>query len=151
MTSAPAIGFEYRPSRWLGRLLWFLCALATLAVWISAAPWPAKLAMSFAIGVALWRTLARWFDAPLQAAGWGRDGGWSLRLRGEQDCAATLASFRVIGEQAVWLRMSLADGGHANLLLAPDNSDPDIRRRLRMRLAQVEASGTYATGRGPTV
>lgn len=151
MTSAPAIGFEYRPSRWLGRLLFLVSVLATLAVWISAAPWLAKLAISVAIGVALWRALLRWTGVPVQAAGWGRDGRWSLRLRGDQDCTATLASYRVIGTQAVWLRLSQADRGHATLLLAPDNSDADIRRRLRMRLAQVEASGTYATGRGPTV
>lgn len=151
MTSAPAIGFEYRPSRWLGRLLWFVAALATLAVSICAAPWWAKLAISVVIGAALWRTLLRWSGAPVGAAGWGRDGNWSLRIAGGQDTAATLASYRVIGEQAVWLRLSLAGRGHVALLLAPDNSDADIRRRLRMRLAQMEASGTYATGRGPTV
>lgn len=72
-------------------------------------------------------------------------------MRGGQDAAATLASFRVIGEQAVWLRLSLAGQGHVALLLAPDNSDADIRRRLRMRLAQIEASGTSAATRGPTV
>ncbi|KLD65903.1 protein YgfX [Dyella japonica] len=151
MTSAPAIGFEYRPSRWLGRLLWFLSTLAALAVWMSAAPWPVALAIALAIGLALWRTLLRWSGLSVQAAGWGRDGSWSLRLRGDQDSAATLSSYRVIGEQAVWLRLSLAGRGHVALLLAPDNSDADIRRRLRMRLAQVEASGTYAAGRGPTV
>ena len=151
MTSAPAIGFEYRPSRWLGRLLFLVSVLAAIAVWISAAPWPVKFAISIAIGVALWRTLMRWSGVSVRTAGWGRDGSWSLRLRGDQDCAATLASYRIIGSQAVWLRLSLADRGHATLLLAPDNSDADIRRRLRMRLAQVEASGTYAAGRGPTV
>ena len=151
MTSAPAIGFEYRPSRWLRRLLFLVSVLATLAVWMSAVPWLAKLAISVAIGLTLWRTLLRWSGVAVQAAGWARDGGWSLRWRGDQDTAATLASYRVIGEQAVWLRLSLAGRGQVALLLAPDNSDADIRRRLRMRLAQVEASGTYASGRGPTV
>lgn len=151
MTSAPAIGFEYQPSRWLSRLLSFVSVLAALAVWLSAMPWPAKLAITVAIGLTLWRTLARWSGVPVRAAGWGRDGSWSLRMRGGQDAAASLASFRVIGEQAVWLRLSLADGGHMVLLLAPDNSDTDIRRRLRMRLAQVEASGTSAAEHGPTV
>lgn len=151
MTSAPAIGFEYRPSRWLGRLLCLVAVLATLAVWLSAVPWPAKLVISIALGVALWRTLRRWSGVAVQAAGWGRDGSWSLRLRGDQDCAATLTSSRVIGDRAVWLRLSLAGSGQVALMLAPDNSDADIRRRLRMRLAQVEASGTYAAGRGPTV
>lgn len=151
MTSAPAIGFEYQPSRWLGRLLLLVSVLATLAVWSSAVPWLAKLAITFTIGLALWRTWVRWSGAPVRAAGWGRDGNWSLRMRGGQDAASTLASFRVIGEQAVWLRLSLAGQGHVALLLAPDNSDADIRRRLRMRLAQIEASGTSAATRGPTV
>lgn len=151
MTSAPAIGFEYRPSRWLGRLLCLVSVLATLAVWISAIPWPARLAITLTIGLALWRAQVRWSGAPVQAAGWGRDGGWSLRLRGDQDCVATLTSSRLIGDRVVWLRLSLAGRGRVALLLAPDNSDADIRRRLRMRLAQVEASGTYAAGRGPTV
>ncbi len=68
-----------------------------------------------------------------------------------EDAAATLASFRVIGEKIVWLRLSSPGQRQALLLLAPDNSDADIRRRLRMRLAQIEASGTLAAERGPTV
>ena len=150
MTSAPAIGFEYRPSRWLSRVLCLVSALATLAVWICALPWLVKLTLSLAIGLALGLILMRWSGVAVRAAGWGRDGGWSLRWRDEQDSAATLASYRVIGTQAVWLRLSLAGRGRVALLLAPDNSDADIRRRLRMRLAQ-QASGTLAAERGPTV
>lgn len=151
MTSAPAIGFEYRPSRWLGRLLLFVSLLAALAVWLSAIPWLAKLAVTITVLIALWRILARWSNAPVQAAGWGRDGRWSLRMQAGEDTSATLASFRVIGEKALWLRLSLPGRGAVALLLAPDNSDADIRRRLRMRLAQVQASGTLAAERGPTV
>jgi toxin CptA len=150
MTSAPAIGFEYRPSRWLGRLLLLVSSLASLAVWLSAVPWMAKLAVTVAMVFALWRTRNQVSAMPVQAAGWGRDGGWSLRMRAGEDAAATLASFRVIGENVVWLRLCLPGRRHAVLLLAPDNSDADIRRRLRMRLAQVEAAGTYAAERGPT-
>ncbi|CAM5226814.1 Toxin CptA OS=Rhodanobacter lindaniclasticus OX=75310 GN=B1991_15225 PE=4 SV=1 [Rhodanobacter lindaniclasticus] len=36
------------------------------------------------------------------------------------------------------LRMQSAQHGICMLLLAPDNSDADIRRRLRMRLATME-------------
>jgi toxin CptA len=151
MTSAPAIGFEYRPSRWLVRLLFLVSALAGLASWVSALPWPAKLAVTGAIGVALWHSTQRWSAVSVYAAGWGRDGAWSLRMRAGEDVAATLASFRVIGEKAVWLRLSLPGRGHVTLLMAPDNSDADIRRRLRMRLAQMVTSGTLAAERGPTV
>ena len=150
MTSAPAIGFEYRPSRWLGRLLFLVSSLTALAVWLSAVPWTARLAVSVVMILTLRWTLARMSVMPIQAAGWGRDGNWSLRMRAGEDAAATLASFRVIGENVVWLRLSLPGRRHAILLLAPDNSDADIRRRLRMRLAQVQAAGTYAAERGPT-
>jgi len=48
-----------------------------------------------------------------------------------------LTSFRVLGS-FVLLRLSTAGQGVQVLLLAPDNSDADIRRRLRMRLATVQ-------------
>ena len=151
MTSAPAIGFECRPSRWLGRLLVFVSLIAVLATWISAIPWLAKLIVSMGVPLACWRTRMRFSDRWVEAAGWARDGSWSLRVRAGEDVVATLASFRVIGEKIVWLRLSLPGRQSALLLLAPDNSDADIRRRLRMRLAQLEASGTLAAERGPTV
>jgi len=141
MTSAPAIGFEYRPSRWLGRMLLLVSLLAGLAVGLSALSWAVKSAIGVVLVVAVRRSRARWAASPVDAVGWARDGGWSLRIQGGEDLAATLASFRVWGEQAVWLRLSLPERAHVALLLAPDNSDADIRRRLRMRLAQVEAAG----------
>ncbi|AIF47704.1 protein YgfX [Dyella japonica] len=141
MTSAPAIGFECRPSRWLGRLLLFVSLLALLATWLSAVPWPAKLVVTMGVPLACWRARKRFSDQAVEAAGWARDGSWSLRMRSGEDAVATLASFRVVGEKIVWLRLSLTGRRQALLLLAPDNSDADIRRRLRMRLAQVEAAG----------
>jgi len=151
MTSAPAIGFEYRPSRWLSRVLLLVSSLAVLAVATSALPWLAKTVLVIAVSVALWRTLRRGSALPVQAAGWGRDGGWSLRMGTGEDVAATLCAFRVIGDKAVWLRLRVPGHAAVALLLAPDNSDADMRRRLRMRLAQLEASGTLAAERGPTV
>jgi len=142
MTSAPAIGFEVRPSHWLGRLLFSVSLLAMVAIWLCALAWMAKIALSAAVGFACWRAQAGPFKAQVKAAGWSRDGGWTLRMSEGEDMAATLASFRVVGEVAVWLRLALPGRHHVVLLLAPDNSDADIRRRLRMRLAQVEASGT---------
>jgi toxin CptA len=141
MTSAPAIGFECRPSRWLGRLLLFASSLAVVAAWLSASPWPAKLLATIAVAVALRQTSVRWSSMPLAAAGWARDGSWTLQMPVGEDVSATLASFRVVGEQVIWLRWTLPGRRHVALLLAPDNSDSDIRRRLRMRLAQVEAAG----------
>jgi toxin CptA len=141
MTSAPAIGFEYRPSRWLGHLLRIVGFLAGVAALLSGLPWPIRLAMGVAVLLAVRHALAHQAVRSIEAAGWARDGSWSLRVHSGEDVTAGLASFRVWGEQFVWLRLSLPRKRHAALLLAPDNSDADLRRRLRMRLAQLEAAG----------
>lgn len=141
MTSAPAIGFECRPSRWLVRLLSLVSLLAVIAIWLSGVPWGARLLMTLLVAFALRQTWLRLSSAPVDAAGWGRDGSWTLRMRAGDDVTAELAGFRVVGATAVWLRWSLPGRRAVSVLLAPDNSDADIRRRLRMRLAQLEAAG----------
>jgi toxin CptA len=156
MTSAPAIGFEYRPSRWLGRVLLTVAALAALALWSSATPLLIKSMLSLVLVTAAVRSLLRFVRSPVLAAGWSQQGGWTLRLAGGEDQAATLGAFRVVGEQLVWLHLVTPGLGPCSLLLAPDNSDADIRRRLRMRLALAEpltapAPGTLPAERGPTV
>ena len=151
MTSAPAIGFEYQPSRWLIRVLGMAALCAVLAIGLSGWPWWLALPASSLPPWALWRTSRAWLASPVLAAGWSREGAWNLRMRGGEDIVASLVSCRVIGRRAVWLRLALPAGRHAVLLLAPDNSDADIRRRLRMRLAQWSAPGTSVAERGPTV
>jgi toxin CptA len=141
MTSAPAIGFEYRPSRWLNRLLLAVSMLAALAVALCALPWGIKLAMGVVLLVSLRQALMRQAARSVEAVGLAHDTGWSLRMSAGEDVTATLGSFRVWGENFIWLRLCLPGQGHVPLLLAPDNSDADIRRRLRMRLAQIEAAG----------
>ncbi|MHB1059708.1 MAG: protein YgfX [Rhodanobacter sp.] len=137
MTSAPAIGFEYRPSRLLRRTLVLAAALAVLAVALSALALWLKGVLVLAVSMATWRSLRRLAMEPVAAAGWGADDGWMLRLADHEDLPATLASFRVLGA-FVLLRLRTAEQGVRVLLLAPDNSDADIRRRLRMRLATLQ-------------
>ncbi|WP_108473074.1 protein YgfX [Rhodanobacter thiooxydans] len=137
MTSAPAIGFEYRPSRWLRRTLVLVAALALLAVALSALPMWLKLLLAVLVLLATWHALRRLAAGPVVAAGWGADDAWTLRMRNHDDMAATLASSRVLGA-FVLLRLRTAERGMQVLLLAPDNSDADIRRRLRMRLATIQ-------------
>lgn len=141
MTSAPAIGFEYRPSRRLRQALVLVAALAWLAVALSALPVWLKLLLAAAVAMATWRTLRRLAAAPVTAAGWSADDAWTLHLADHQDMPATLASFRVLGV-FVLLRLRTAERGVQVLLLAPDNSDADIRRRLRMRLATIQPGET---------
>ena len=137
MTSAPAIGFEYRPSRLLRRTLVLVAALAVLAVALSALAIWLKGLLVLAVAVAAWRSLRRMAMEPVAAAGWSADDGWTLRLADHEDLPAMLASFRVLGT-FVLLRLRTAEQGVRVLLLAPDNSDADIRRRLRMRLAALQ-------------
>ena len=138
MTSAPAIGFEYRPSRWLRWVLCVVAALALLGVVVCALPAWLKVLVSAGVFLVTWREVQRWTRSPVFAVGWGgMDRGWTLQFAAGRQVSATLLSFRVLG-QFVLLRLR-TDGGVQVLLLAPDNSDADLRRRLRMRLATLQA------------
>ncbi|MBN8921835.1 MAG: hypothetical protein BGP10_14770 [Rhodanobacter sp. 68-29] len=138
MTSAPAIGFEYRPSRWLPRLLWAVALLAVLAIALSGLHAALKALLAVLTVAAVFRAVRRWSSSPVTAAGWSAEGGWSLRLADHSDAPASLASFRVLGA-CILMRLRAPALGEQVLLLAPDNSDADIRRRLCMRLATVQA------------
>ncbi|SFS12428.1 toxin CptA [Dyella sp. OK004] len=138
MTSAPAIGFEYRPSRLFGRCLVAMAGLAGLAVVLAGVGLWLKALLLAGVGIALFRVLAAQAQQPVRAAGWAADGNWGLRLHQGQDVVAVLLSFRVLG-MFLLLRLRSTEGREAALLLAPDNSDADLRRRLRMRLATVKS------------
>ncbi|MEO9078835.1 MAG: protein YgfX [Rhodanobacter sp.] len=137
MTSAPAIGFDYVPSHWLQRPLLVVAALTVLAVMLCALSLWLRLALVIVVLLATWLTHRRLAASRVAAAGWidGRD--WTLRMVDHEDVPAILVSFRVLGT-SVLLRLRTAEQGVQVLLLAPDNSDADIRRRLRMRLATLQ-------------
>jgi hypothetical protein len=136
MTSAPAIGFEYRPSRLLRRLLIVVAVLAVLAVVLCALAIWLKLLLAASVLLVAWQSVRKVASSPVVAAGWSTDNNWTLHLADHEDVPATLASSRVLGA-SVLLRLQTTEQGMQVLLLAPDNSDADIRRRLRMRLAIV--------------
>jgi toxin CptA len=132
MTSAPAIGFDYRPSRVPAQLLALVTTLVFVAVALSGALFGLKLALAagaLALAVVAARRTAR---SRIAGVGCGPDG-WALYLADRTLLPARLLSHRVIGT-CLLLRLKTDDTVEV-LLLAPDNSDPDIRRRLRMRLA----------------
>ena len=137
MTSAPAIGFDYSPSRLLPRSLLLVATLAAIAVLVSALPPWLRAVTVVALALAAWQACRRLAMTVVAAAGWSAESGWTLHTVDGEDHPASLASFRVLGD-LVWLRMQSAQHGICVLLLAPDNSDADIRRRLRMRLATVQ-------------
>ncbi|MET0332466.1 MAG: protein YgfX [Dyella sp.] len=139
MSSAPAIGFEYRPSRHLAAALNLILALAWIAIALSGLALWLQSALALAV-------LAAWFgqralDArlPLRALALSGDSQWQLHLTHGDDLPARLLSSRVLGEYIV-LWLAVADRGRHGVLLGPDNLDSDSRRRLRMRLAGGNAS-----------
>ena len=144
MTSAPAIGFEYQPSRVVRRLLIFMGVLAVISVALCTLATWLKWLLLAAVLLALGRAIQRAAKSPVVAAGWGADDTWTLHLLTHEDVPAALVSFRVLG-MFVLLRLQTAEHGVQVLLLAPDNSDMDIRRRLRMRLATLQP-GAVAAG-----
>lgn len=132
MISAPAIGFEYRPSRLLQRLRWLLVVLAVVALMLSGM----TLSVCLLLGLVLIGVLVlvqRRQGATPTAVGWHPMSGWTVRMADGRDVPMNLSSFRVLAGCVV---LNLAgEGGRHDLWLLPDNSDPDTRRRLRMRLA----------------
>jgi toxin CptA len=135
MTSAPAIGFEYRPSRWVPRLFVAVTCLAVVALMVSGAPLFLRVVLALASLAACAQAIRR-LKLPIYAVGWASRSGWTLRGLDGADDAAALLSFRIVG-QAVLLRLVSGRYGKLTLWLMPDNTDADIRRRLRMRLAVV--------------
>ncbi|HTV86585.1 MAG TPA: hypothetical protein VME63_14385 [Dyella sp.] len=137
MTSAPAIGFEYRHSRWAQCLLVAVTALTLLATALSGLPGWLRIALSLGAIAACGHAL-RGLRLPVVAVGWSGGSGWSLHGRDGADEPATLLSHKVV-RTAILLRMASRRHGKLTLWLMPDNSDADTRRRLRMRLALVRA------------
>ncbi|MEO7050709.1 MAG: protein YgfX [Rhodanobacter sp.] len=137
MTSAPAIGFDYSPSRLLQRALLLVAALAALATMLCALPLSLRLLLVILVGLLAWNARRRLAAPAVVAAGWSDGSDWTLRMTDHEDVPAQLASFRVLGA-FILLRLRSARQGTCVLLLAPDNSDVDIRRRLRMRLATMQ-------------
>lgn len=142
MISAPAIGFEYRPSRWTARLVTAMTGMAAIATALSGLPWAARILLVLASIAGCLNALGR-LRLPIRAVGWSRRTGWTVHGLDGGDDAATLASSRVLGE-VVLLRLTSPRYGKLTLWLLPDNSDADVRRRLRLRLAAEKSAIEHA-------
>ena len=144
MTSAPAIGFEYRSSALLKAIQIGVAVLAIGAVALSGLPLHFKMALMGVVLVVQALCQGAVNREMPTAVGWAPEQGWTLRMSDGSDQMASLASSRVLGTW-VLLRLRVADGGTRALWLLPDNSDADTRRRLRMRLAVLGAGDKPAT------
>ena len=135
MKSAAAIAFDYRPSRLLAGAIVLVLALALLGVTLSGFGLPIKLLIAAGSTVYAALTLRRFLRGGVRRAAWHEAGHWRIVDGDGEEHGADLAHAVVRG---AWIALNLrrADGARIALLLAPDNSDADVRRRLRVRLAR---------------
>jgi toxin CptA len=136
MKSAPAIAFDYRPSRWLVLAVGAVALLALAAVALSGLDLWMKLVLGVVAGVYSIHAVWRFLRAPARHVGWHEAGHWRISDAHDVEHVAELQHAVVRGG---WIVLSLrrSDGERVRLVLAPDNCDADIRRRLRVRLARV--------------
>jgi membrane-bound toxin of toxin-antitoxin system len=143
MPSAPAIAFDYRPSRRLAVATGAIASCAALAPWLSAAPVFARAGFSLAAlalaGEALWRL----WHPPFRRIAHGA-AGWMLVDGDGREHAALLEAHARLGTLLVLgLRSGPSQRWRAWLL--PDNLDADTRRRLILQLARGEPAATSGT------
>jgi toxin CptA len=136
MKFAPAIAFDYRPSRWLGLAVGGVAFLACVAVALSGMPWWTKLAAAIAACCYAAHSLRRFWLVSVRRVAWHEAGHWRIA---EADGAEHVAELEHAVVRGAWivLRLQRSDGERLVLILGPDNSDADVRRRLRVRLARV--------------
>lgn len=135
MKSAAAIAFEHRPSRLLVAAIATVLVLALLADALSGLAIVAKLGLgALAIAYAGY-SLRRLLGKPVCRAAWHSAGHWRVVDGNGEEHVADLVHATV---RADWITLNLrrSDGVRVALVLAPDNSEADIRRRLRVRLAR---------------
>jgi toxin CptA len=132
MKSAAAIAFDYRPSRLLAAAVIAVTALAVASVALSGmAPWLKLIAGTAACGYSgvVLRAFLR--AGPCRIA-WLAAGHWRVQgIAGERTAELRGASVR-----GPWIVLRLYGNNRKTdaFVLAPDNSDADTRRRLRVRL-----------------
>ncbi|TAH41015.1 MAG: hypothetical protein E6R11_07170 [Rhodocyclaceae bacterium] len=128
MKSAPAIAFDYRPSRYLGIGVVLMTCIAVLAIaWSGlASAWKGILSAVVLLYAAV--SLRGWVNVGITRIAHG-DSGWRLIDRHGHEDSAELKGFLRRGVLLV-LEFSAANGRRHRFLLAPGNSDAELRRCL---------------------
>lgn len=140
MKSAPAIAFDYRPSRWVPIAIALLLLLALAAIIASGVPRVVKVLLVGGALVHAAIALARLYRPAIRRCAWYADGQWRVRDAQGNDHAANLIRASVRGTLIVLVLHSPVQRSSA-LVLLPDNCDADTHRRLRVRLSRGEDSG----------
>jgi toxin CptA len=143
MKSAPAITFEYAPSRWLAAAIVAIALLALTAVAFAGLGAWMKLALGCAVVAYAARALQRHLGASTLRVAWQEAGHWRIAPADGEERVAELRHAVIRG---AWLVLTLraGNGERVALILGPDNSDADVRRRLRVRLARARDAATAA-------
>lgn len=134
MRSAPAIAFDYRPSRRLAVAAGLVAALAVASVLLSGLPIGLRASLAVAVPLYAGYKLRRFLAPP-----WVRiahdAGGWRLIDRGGEGVASTLAGHVRRGPLLV-LDFVTPERPRFTCVLSPDVIDADTRRRLLLVLAR---------------
>jgi len=141
MKSAPAIAFDYVPSRRLAAAIVMIALLAMLAVAFAGVATWVQLALACTLVAYAAHALRRHLRAATRRAAWHEAGHWRIAL---VDGEERVAELRHAVARAGWLVLTLraGNGERVVLILGPDNSDADVRRRLRVRLARARHATT---------
>jgi len=136
MKSAPAIAFDYRPSRWLAAAVACATLLAFTAVVLSGMPWWAKIVTAIVAGIYVVHSLWQFWHLSARRVAWHEAGHWRIVGPDGVEHVADLEHAVVRGAWIV-LRLRCNGKGRLALVLGPDNCDADTHRRLRVRLTRV--------------
>ncbi len=133
MKSVPSIAFDYRPCRGLAVAIVILTLLAVLAIFLSGIYPTAKLLMVMVVAVHGFRALVRHLKPKFVRVARG-EGGWLLVDHEGSDHPVGLINHVRRGFLLVLAFRQDGVGRHY-LVLTPDNSDSELRRRLILILA----------------
>jgi toxin CptA len=136
MKSAPSIAFDTRPSRAIACAAAIGVIATMIAPWQSALPTSLRVIASIAALVAGTVALRRFARPRFERVAYGVTG-WTLAIANADAKPAELVAHRRIGP---WLALDFREvnGGRFRIVLGPDNSDADTRRRLALMLARAE-------------
>ena len=144
MKSAPAIVFDFSPSRWIAAAIGAITGLGLIALAFCGMPLWATFVVAAVACAYSGHCLRQFVHNPVRRVAWYAAGHWRLA---DGDGAEQLADLEQGIVRASWivLRLRRSDGARVAVILGPDNSNIDTRRRLRVRLARMRDAAGQVT------
>jgi hypothetical protein len=138
MRSAPAIAFDYRPSRALAATVACVAVAAAVAPWLGAVPITLRAFATLSVSIVAAVEIRRLLSARYRRISHGAPG-WRLFDASGESRVAELVSHHRVG---AWLALDFrVDADRRfSIVLGPDNLDADTRRRLVLMLARAEVA-----------